>query len=276
MTRTVEKPLSGEAKSLEAVLARVASSLRDIAPETFHREAQLLVMHAAGIDKAALISRAGDVCPHELEQAIYDLVQRRGNHEPVFRIIGQREFHGLDLGMNSATLEPRDDTESLVELTLQQIKNRDEPMRFLDLGTGTGAVALALLTELPCAMAVATDLSKPALQQAIKNAAKYGLQNRFEGVHSNWFSTISGEFDFMVSNPPYIRSADMDELKQEVRKYDPKLALDGGVDGLDAYRAILEAAAVHLKAQGFLTLETGYDQTDDVIALARDPRMGSC
>ncbi|MGI9364541.1 MAG: peptide chain release factor N(5)-glutamine methyltransferase, partial [Rhizobiaceae bacterium] len=238
--------------------------------DTFHREAQLLVMHAAGIDKAALISRAGDMCPPELEQDILELVQRRCSHEPVFRIIGRREFHGLELGLNSATLEPRDDTECLVELTLRRIRRHDQPMRFLDLGTGSGAVALALLMELPCANAVATDLSEPALEQALENASCHGLQDRFEGVQSDWFSAVSGEFDFMVSNPPYICSADIDGLKQEVRKHDPMSALNGGVDGLDAYRVILGSAAKHLKANGFLTVETGYGQTEDVVALATD------
>ena len=268
MTKKAEHPSPIAGGSLETMQAWVESELRGVAPDTYHREAQLLMMHATGLDKAALISRARDRCLPEIELQIRTVVQRRCNHEPVFRIIGHREFHGLELGLNAATLEPRDDTECLVELTLRLINNRRHRVRVLDLGTGTGAVVLALLSELPTASAVATDVSGQALQQARDNAASNELLDRLELLQSDWFSSVEEKFDFIVSNPPYICSAEIDALARDVKEHDPMLALDGGADGLDAYRSILGSARDYLKPEGVLVFEVGYGQSDDVVAIA--------
>jgi release factor glutamine methyltransferase len=200
-------------------------------------------------------------------------VERRLKHEPVHRILGHRAFYGLDLALSSATLEPRPDTEILVERLLphlEAIVARKGHARLLDMGTGTGAIALALLQECAGVTAVATDISDQALATARENAARHGLQDRFETLRSDWYSALSTRFDMIVSNPPYIASRVIDGLSPEVRLFDPMAALDGGADGLDAYRAIAAGAAVHLEQGGIIGLEIGYDQQQTVTALFVD------
>ncbi|MEL6750477.1 MAG: peptide chain release factor N(5)-glutamine methyltransferase [Pseudomonadota bacterium] len=193
---------------------------------------------------------------------------------PLFRAIGMREFHGLELALSAGTLEPRDDTETLVDAALSTIIDRKADLRIADLGTGTGAVALALLSELPNAHAVATDISTDAVDTAQTNAEAAGLANRFTAQQGSWMEPLIGAFDFIVSNPPYIASDVVDELDPSVRDHDPRAALDGGIDGLDAYRAILARAADHLLPGGALALEIGYDQRESVSALATTNGFG--
>ncbi len=189
---------------------------------------------------------------------------------PFFRALGSREFHGLDLALGPDTLEPRDDTEALIDATLEALgERRTEPLRLADLGTGTGAVALALLMECPRAQVVATDISAAALEVAEANAQAAGLALRFAICAGSWVEPLEGTFDAIISNPPYIASAVVDSLDASVRDHDPRRALDGGTDGLDAYRAIFAGAAVYLKPSGFLALEIGYDQRDSVTALGQ-------
>lgn len=190
---------------------------------------------------------------------------------PFFRALGRREFHGLDLLLGPETLEPRDDTETLIEAVLANLGDRrHSSLRLADLGTGTGAVALALLVECPHAQAVATDISEAALQVAQQNADAAGLSARFEARSGSWCVPLDGQFDVIVSNPPYIASSIVDGLDPSVRDYDPRRALDGGADGLDAYRAIFAGAAPHLKPAGILGLEIGYDQRLSVTALGQE------
>ncbi|NKB53796.1 MAG: peptide chain release factor N(5)-glutamine methyltransferase [Rhizobiaceae bacterium] len=232
------------------------------------REIQLLLMAAAGLDKATLIARERDSCPAPVIKIFDRYMARRLQHEPVYRILGRREFHGLDLALNEATLEPRDDTECLVEASLRQISNLHSSLRILDLGTGTGAVALALLSELPNAVCVAVDIQQRALEVAFANARKHNLHTRFETLLGNWFDGVEGTFDIIVSNPPYISSSTVQKLDEEVRLFDPPVALDGGVDGLDAYRVVLGEARSYLDAGGFMGLEIGHDQKASVSQLA--------
>jgi len=232
------------------------------------RDAQLLLMAAAQVDKSALIARGKDVCPSVAATRFEQMIARRIAGEPVYRIIGKRDFHGLTLFLNDATLEPRDDTECLVDLVLQQIDDPHDTARFLDLGTGTGAIALALLSELPAATALATDLSSDALQMAQKNSLFNGLESRTTFLSSDWLQQVVGQFDFIVSNPPYIESATLEQLATEVIAHDPRRALDGGELGLDAYRIILATAVDHLVPHGFLALEIGSQQRAAVAELA--------
>lgn len=236
---------------------------------TSHHDVQLLLMAAGGLDKAGLIGQAQKPCPVATIKTFKSHVRRRLNHEPVYRILGKREFHGLQLELNEATLEPRDDTECLVEAVLRNIPDRNLEMRFLDLGTGTGAIALALLCELPVSTGVAVDIDPRTLLAATNNAKANHLQNRFLSLCSNWFEEVSGDFDFIVSNPPYIASSIVQELDLEVRRFDPDIALDGGEDGLMAYRTILASAQAYLRPGGFLGLEIGHDQKESVQQLAR-------
>lgn len=197
-------------------------------------------------------------------------VKRRAVREPVHRILGAREFFGLTLGLSPETLEPRPDTEILVERLIpfaERIAADKAVCRILDLGTGTGAICLALLQTVPQATGIGADISRDALSTALANAARNGLSDRFETLESSWFAAVSGRFDIIVSNPPYIRSSVMATLEPEVLNHDPAAALDGGADGLDAYRAIAAGVVAFLDAGGIVCLEIGYDQRQAVTTL---------
>ncbi|MCJ8307820.1 MAG: peptide chain release factor N(5)-glutamine methyltransferase [Hyphomicrobiales bacterium] len=257
-----------ESMTLAQLEAWGCDQLRMAGLSAIHHDVKLLLMAAAGLDKAGLISASQKETSADLADRFAAFIQRRMDREPVHRILGRREFHGLELGLNAATLEPRDDTECLIELALAQVKERNAELRLLDLGTGTGAVALALLQELPNAQAVASDLQPAALQRAQANAELNGLSARFSSLQSNWFENVIGQFDLIVSNPPYIVSAELENLEPEVVRFDPRLALDGGADGLDAYREILAGAREYLVPNGCVVLEIGYDQRQLVSELA--------
>ncbi len=262
--------MSGQ--SYDALLARGTMVFEDHNIESAGLEARLLLEAASGLDQAGLIVSGSIDVPTSVEQLFEAHLQRRLNGEPVFRILGYRFFHGLRLELSPGTLEPRDDTECLIDSVVDEVRRRGQtkdPLSFADLGTGTGAIALALLSELPDARAVATDVSSDALRTARSNATQNGLSDRFEAILGSWFSPLEEKFDFVVSNPPYIASHTVKQLDREVRDHDPWIALDGGVDGMDAYRVILKKSFNHLKENGFLALEIGFDQARDVTRLAK-------
>jgi release factor glutamine methyltransferase len=197
-------------------------------------------------------------------------VERRTRGEPPYRILGRRSFYGLEFKLSQATLEPRPDTEILVEAVLEELQGREnEPFAILDLGTGTGAICQALLSQLPNARGVGADLSPDALATAQENATLNGLSTRFEVRQSDWFEKMSGTYDVIVSNPPYIAGKVIPLLEREVRDFDPHLALDGGDDGLDAYREIAAKARPFLKEGGLIAVETGFDQRRSVEEIFR-------
>lgn len=195
------------------------------------------------------------------------LIARRAAREPLAHITGTRGFWSLDLKVTPAVLDPRPDTETLIECVLAQVKDKNAPMRLLDIGTGSGAIALALLTELPGATAIATDVSTEALAIATENALATGLGGRISFVQTNWTDGLNGPFDVVVSNPPYIPSADVAGLEPEVRLHEPHLALDGGPDGLAPYRHILAALPGLCSAGALVAFEMGFDQADALAAL---------
>jgi release factor glutamine methyltransferase len=228
-------------------------------------EARIIVGGLLGLSRTDFVTRGEDHLKLEDEVLIHDAVGRRTRGEPPYRILGRREFYGLDLALSKDTLEPRPDTEVLVDLVFDLVKHRrQEPLDIIDLGTGTGAICLALLSQLPNASGTGTDLAPGALATAAGNAESNGLGNRFKTIESRWFEKISGRYDVIVSNPPYINSDVIPALDREVREHDPLLALDGGPDGLDAYRAIASGAAGFLKPNGFVAVETGFDQKKSV------------
>lgn len=196
------------------------------------------------------------------------LAERRLSGEPVARMLGEKEFYGLPLILGDATLVPRPETELLVDRGLALLATTPNA-RILDLGTGTGAIAIALLASLPDAQAVAVDLSFPAIDTARKNAERHGVGGRVEFRTGSWFEPLQvGErFDLIVCNPPYIETAEIAELSREVRDHDPILALDGGVDGLDAYRIIATRAIEYLNETGSIAVEIGSRQAESVIEL---------
>jgi release factor glutamine methyltransferase len=233
-------------------------------------EAMLLVEHVTGLGRVDRITRPTVMLGPEQLETLNALATRRIAGEPVFRIIGKREFYGLELELSPETLEPRPDTEILAERVIRLAKDvvgRQGKCSILDIGTGTGAIALAALANVPEAQATGSDISRQALETACRNAALHGLEKRFRAVHSDWFSKISGRFDVIVSNPPYIRTADIETLAPEVRDHDPRAALDGGADGLDAYRRLAAGCRNFIAKSGHIALETGFDQKDDVSAL---------
>lgn len=230
-------------------------------------EARLLLKLAAGIDVAVPGAAAGG-CMDAAQAGRFDgLLVRRIAREPLARITGHGEFHGLDLTLNPACLIPRDDTEAIVEAALGLLPS-GAPARVLDLGVGPGTILLAILSERPAATGMGIDLSGEALAAAEANAAALGLASRATFRPGRWTEGLEGAFDLIVSNPPYIPSAECDHLEPEVALHDPRLALDGGCDGLDAYRAIFADAGRLLAPGGHVVVEIGMGQVPDVVRIA--------
>lgn len=231
-------------------------------------EARLLIGGLLKLSSTDVFVNGDRVLGSDEAKKIDDAVARRLKREPVHRILGSREFHGLDFLLSKETLEPRPDTEVLVDTILEFARQlKEDRIKILDLGTGTGAIVLSLLNALPNASGVGSDISGDALQTARANARELGLDSRFETVQSHWFDMIEGRFDIIASNPPYIRSEVIPTLEPEVRNFDPAAALDGGADGLTAYVAIAGHAAEFLEPHGYVGLEIGFDQKDPVIAI---------
>jgi release factor glutamine methyltransferase len=191
-------------------------------------------------------------------------IGRRERREPVSRILGEREFYGRAFQVTPDVLDPRPDTETLIVAALALMPDK---ARVLDLGTGSGAIAVTLLAERPDASGVATDLSPGALAAARANADRNGVLPRLSFLEGSWFAPVSGCFDIIVSNPPYIPDREVAGLSPDVRNFDPRLALTGGIDGLDPYRLIASGAAAHLAAEGRVLVEIGAGQADDVEAI---------
>lgn len=235
-------------------------------------EARLLIGGLLGLSSTEVFVGGERMLTVEEIARIENAVGRRLKREPVHRILGSREFHGMELLISRETLEPRPDTEILVDSMLAhvgQIVAGKGSARILDLGTGTGAIILALLKESPKAQGIGSDISPDALKTATQNAARLGLAERFQAIRSHWFDAISGCFDIIVSNPPYIRSDVIPALEPEVRDFDPLAALDGGPDGLEAYRAIAAGAGDFLEKDGVIGVEIGFDQKETVTAIFR-------
>jgi release factor glutamine methyltransferase len=261
--------VSAGMRTVDAARRELASALRAAGIETPELDARILIGHALGLDHAGLASAALRYVSADEDNIIHALARRRLNHEPVARIVGQKEFWSLPLRLNESTLVPRPETETVVEAALAVIdasRLRAKALRIADLGTGSGALALALLSELPDAFAVGTDLSVGALVAARDNAQRLGL-SRAAFVACNMADALCGPFNLVVSNPPYIASDEIASLAREVRDFDPRLALDGGRDGLDGYREIAVTAQKILAPGGYLVVEIGIGQAEPVTAL---------
>lgn len=233
-------------------------------------DAKLLTAHALGLDRLALATRETEAVDEAAAERVAELIRRRMTGESVARIIGSREFYGLSFTLNAATLEPRPETEMLVDMALELLPKSG---RFLDLGTGTGCIPIAVLANRGDVSAVAVDVSARALAAARANAEWHGVAGRLAFLEGSWFEPLApqgmGEekFDLIVSNPPYITSAVIETLAPEVRDFDPRLALDGGADGLAPYRVIAAEAGAWLAPQGYVLVEIGHDQGAAVSAL---------
>ena len=257
------------AQTVEAARRRLAAQFHDAGIESAELDARLLVGAALELDLTGLITSASRTMTDAEAARIESLATRRLGGEPVARILGQKEFWGLPLKLSTETLVPRPDTETVVELALEIARESARPVRIADLGTGTGAILLALLHELPDARGVGTDISLGALTTAKRNANDLGLAARAGFVACNYAAALAGQFDLIISNPPYIASADIACLAVEVRDHDPVLALDGGADGLDAFRALIPQAAALLAVGGALVVEGGQGQNGPIEGLMR-------
>ena len=256
--------------TVETIRRAVAARFRSSGIDSAELDARMLVGAVLDLDLTGIITAAGRQITENESHRLEVFARRRLAGEPVARILGHREFWGLPLNLSPATLVPRPDTETVVEMALQILHaeaRANQPLRIADLGTGSGAILLALLSELPRANGVGTDVSAEALQTASGNAARLGLSDRATFIACDYASGLAGAFDLIVSNPPYIRSADINALAIEVRDHDPHTALDGGADGLDAYRALIPQAAQSLAPGAALVVEAGEGQSSDIEAL---------
>lgn len=260
-------PSIGEMQTeLTAVLS--GASIDD--PRT---EARLLVAHVTGMSVGQVFARQDHMLDDDDVTELRRHARDRSAGVPFAHIVGTKEFWSLPFNVTSDTLVPRPDTETLIELTLEVFADHEPPSRILDIGTGTGCIALTLLQEFPSSTAVATDVSAEVLAVARTNAEMQGMTNRLTFVESSWFEDIDGVFDLVVSNPPYIPTSDIQGLATDVRDHDPVLALDGGADGLDAYRQLFFGIGAHLTDAGFFVVEFGAGQETAVEKIAVDHLM---
>ncbi|MBB4076452.1 release factor glutamine methyltransferase [Bartonella fuyuanensis] len=256
--------------SLKNVIQQTQETLRQKGIFEANLDAKILIEWITGINAAERISKPDMHLSFEQIIQIEQAVQRRIAGEPVYRIIGAREFYGISFALSQETLEPRPDTETLIDLVLPFLKKQVENSRqtiFLDMGTGSGAIAIAILKQIPQSYTVAVDISEDALKTATKNAKNAEVAHRFIPLLSDWFNSVTGHFDFIVSNPPYIPEKEIKKLAKEVRLHDPLRALRGGKDGLDFYRKLAHKAANYLKENGYVAVEIGYSQEKEVCNL---------
>ncbi|KAB2662786.1 peptide chain release factor N(5)-glutamine methyltransferase [Brucella tritici] len=251
-------------------MADARTRLRAAGLDTPDLDARLLVEWATGKTRLDLISEPEQLVDSAVIETLSDALDRREKGEPVHRIMGVREFFGLPFRLSAATLEPRPDTEVLVELVipaLEALAGKNSVLELLDMGTGTGAIVISLLHRFEHAHGIGLDMAEGALAMARINAVANGVSDRFAALKSDWFQNVSGLFHLIVSNPPYIPHEDIAELSREVRNHDPLAALDGGADGLNFYRALAQKAADHLYKDGMVAVEIGAGQFQDVEAL---------
>jgi len=253
-----------------ALLAQAVRALAEAGVDDPARDARRLLAHAAGVEAGRLTLILPEKVDEAARAAFEDAVARRAARVPVAQITGRRAFYGRDVAVTADVLDPRPETETLVEACLA------EPFgTVLDLGTGSGCILLTLLAEMPEATGVGVDASAAACEVARGNAVRFGVADRGRIAVSDWFAEVEGVFDLIVANPPYIAEAEMAALAPEVRDHEPHMALTDGGDGLGAYRAILGRAGAHLAPGGRIVLEIGPDQATEVRGIARAAGFGA-
>lgn len=265
-----------EQVTLAGAIRELAATLRNAGMDEPRSEARRLVSQVLDIDPVRLIARDDDSLSASQMTILNAAGERRAAGEPLSRIVGYREFYGRRFTLSPATLDPRPDTETLVESVLEALESTgplDRPLRILDVGTGSGCLAITLLAELPGATALATDISADAIETARINAANIGVAGRISFERRDILTGIAGPFDVLVSNPPYIASSEIAGLDAAVRCYDPKASLDGGPDGLNFYRQLISGASSLVPA-GLIAFEVGAAQADAVAALSEGHGLG--
>ena len=244
---------------LREVLADAANKLSTSGIDGAARDARVLTAFAIGIPISELSLKLNELVSDQIISKLEKLILRRIDREPISKILGKREFWGRSFSINENVLDPRPDTETLIDFVIEK------PVKsVLELGTGSGAIAITLACEWKEVHVTAIDISEDALSLARSNAEKYNVQNKIHFLKSDWFETVRGSFDLIISNPPYIGLIEQDKISAEVLKFDPKIALFAGHDGLDAYRKIIPKLIKFLNPHGLVVLETGASQSNQV------------
>ena len=252
------------ALSLREAVDHAADSLKRADVENAKRDASLLLAHVLK-SEASILYREPERQLTKTEQEAFDaLIARRARREPVSHLTGHREFWSLDFLVGPDVLDPRADSETLIEVVLSEVQDGFAVSRLLDLGTGSGCLLLSLLSELPEAIGIGVDVSEKALAIARRNAERLGLAQRAEFRHGRWHAGLEESFDIVISNPPYIPASDINALQPEVREFEPHLALIGGEDGLDCYREIIAGLSSILRPGGLIVFEVGAGQASTV------------
>lgn len=265
-----------EPRTVAAAVAAARENLlaAGVPPDEAAGDAEVLARHVLGWDLTQFTLRRNDLVPVGFDRAFDDFIRRRARREPVSQIVGHREFWGLDFEVTRDVLTPRPETELLVQATLDVCARPEEldswPPIIVDVGTGSGCIAIALATELPEAMFIASDASLAALNVARRNAARHGVSHRIALLHTDVIPP-ENDVEIIVSNPPYISRRDRDSLAPEVSEYEPEIALFGGADGLDFYRLLFDHNG-DVTEHGRMIVEVGYDQAEQVKQLA-NPRF---
>lgn len=249
------------------LLAQARQKLQEAGIDSAALDARILLQHAAGITPEKLISNSHDPVDTDIQDALAGYVKRRIAYEPVSRIMGKREFWSMDFMLSPGTLDPRPDSETVVEAIIEwadEHKRRNAPLKIIDLGTGTGCLLLAVLSELPNATGVGIDISSDSIMTAEANADALGFSERSDFRNQSWDSLETQDFDVVISNPPYIPETDSESLAPEVARFDPEDALYGGIDGLENYRKIARLLKNILSQNGAAFFEVGIGQFKDV------------
>lgn len=246
----------------------IVEVLRNAGIDTAQLDARMLVAHAMGISRTELLMLKEFSLTPAQQKTLDALVDMRVRRVPMAQILGRREFWGLTFKVTKDTLDPRPDSETLIEALIHHETRRSAKLRMLDLGTGTGCLLLSALSEYPQSTGLGIDQSQAALDVALENARNLGMQNRAEFKKSDWNSEIKGVWNVVISNPPYIPTEEIPTLAPEVAQHEPKAALDGGSDGLDCYLRITSFLPEILAEEGLALLEVGAGQAQDVAALA--------
>ncbi len=255
--------LTDQPRTVRAGLLWAARQLQHHGIEAARWEAELITAHALGVARDALYLHPNKLLTEGESFRLQSLVERRCRGEPIQYLLGYTEFFGCRLRLTPAVFIPRPETEELVELLVRSYTDGSTPQRVLDLGTGSGAIAIALARAWPRSSFVAVDISPEALEIARENAIQNGVDERIRFLVSDWFSHVTGEFDLIVSNPPYVRTAYLQGAPRELL-YEPRIALDGGAQGLDAFLRIIRESPQYLREDGALYVECAADQGEQI------------
>ncbi len=266
--------------SLQATFLSVKQAFQERNIKNASLEARRLISHIAGLEEDVFITHPDTEIAEDIQQKLMTAVKRRISGEPISKIIGSQQFWGLEFKVTQDTLDPRSDTETLIEAVLDYAgKNNlvNKPLKILDLGTGTGCILISLLNELPHAYGVGVDYSFKAAQVALENTAAHNLNHRMGIINADWVTALDiGQFDIIVSNPPYIRDDVILGLSNEVQNHDPILALSGGQNGLNAYKKIIHSLKNEKNLKARIFFEIGFDQENDLVRLVDESNLMVC